>query len=76
MEPMFEALKRICDARDYCAEHGEYPAGSVGEGQGFDDWAADLAEAAIAQEMAERDAQADALNIKRMHRTNIFVGRG
>lgn len=76
MEPMFEALRKIHDARDYCAEHGKYPEGTVGDGQSFDDWAADLAEVAMAQEMTERDTQADALNLKRRHRMNIFANRG
>lgn len=67
--PMFEALKKIRDARDYCAEHGKYPEGTVGEGQEFDDWAADIAESAIEKEMVELDEQADALNMKRLHKS-------
>lgn len=76
MDPMFEALKRIRDARDYFTEYSKYPEGTVSEGQLFDDWAADVAESAIAPEMAELDAQADALNMKRLHRTNMFTERG
>lgn len=70
--PMFEALRKIRDARDFCAENGEYPDGTVGDGQAFDDWAADIAEAAIANELAELDAQADALGMKRLHRKPVY----
>ena len=46
--PMLEALKAISAAVDYCREHGSYPEGTVvKDEQGFDDWAADLADAAI-----------------------------
>lgn len=41
------ALKRIRDARDHSAEFGHYPDGTVGKGQQFDDWAADVASAVI-----------------------------
>lgn len=44
---MLAALRLIRDARDYNAEHGQYPAGSLGEDQEFDDWAADVAQTAI-----------------------------
>lgn len=46
---MLEALKRIRDARDYHAEHGEWPPAVFGADQEFDDWAADVADAAIAK---------------------------
>lgn len=46
---MLAALKLICEARDHCAETGIYPAGLLGEDQQFDDWAADIASAAIAK---------------------------
>jgi hypothetical protein len=42
-----EALRQILAARDHCAEFGDYPAGTLAEGQAFDDWAADLAERAL-----------------------------
>ena len=42
--PPQAALRQIIQARDYCAEHGHYPDGTVGHDQGFDDWAADLAQ--------------------------------
>lgn len=38
-----EALQRIMEARDYHADHGEYPPDWLGEDQSFDDWAADIA---------------------------------
>jgi hypothetical protein len=41
------ALQQIVAARDHCAETGSYPAETVGKDQGFDDWAADLAERAL-----------------------------
>lgn len=46
-DPQVAALERIKWARDYCAEHGEYPDGTVGKDQQFDDWAADVAEKAL-----------------------------
>lgn len=46
-DAMADALRRIRNARDYCAEHGRYPAGTVGADQAFDDWAADLADSAL-----------------------------
>lgn len=46
--PLLWALRKIIQARDYCAEHGHYPDGTVGGDQGFDDWAADLATEALA----------------------------
>lgn len=45
---MIDALTRIRDARDYNAEHGTYPPGTLGADQQFDDWAADIAAAALA----------------------------
>jgi hypothetical protein len=45
---MLAALKRIAFARDYCAEHGDYPRNMLGEDQQFDDWAADIATTVIA----------------------------
>jgi hypothetical protein len=44
---MLSALKEIRDARDYCAEHGKYPENTLAPDQEFDDWAADVAAAAI-----------------------------
>jgi len=44
-----DALTTIRDARDYCAVHGEYPPGYLGEDQEFDDWAADIADTVLAQ---------------------------
>jgi hypothetical protein len=42
------ALREIVRARDYHAEHGIYPPGTVDRAnQCFDDWAADLAEAVL-----------------------------
>lgn len=44
------ALERIRDARDFCADHGGYPdppAGPDTRTQSFDDWAADVAGAAL-----------------------------
>lgn len=41
------ALTQIKLARDYCAVNGEYPYGTVGEDQSFDDWAAEVAEKAL-----------------------------
>jgi hypothetical protein len=39
-----EALRRIRDARDHCAEHGVYPPDFGVDGyECFDDWAADIA---------------------------------
>lgn len=46
-DPMRAALARICWARDYNMEHGEYPKGTLGADQQFDDWAADVAEKAL-----------------------------
>lgn len=46
-DPLRAALTSIRYARDYCAEYGEYPNGTVGEDQEFDDWAADIAEKAL-----------------------------
>ena len=43
------ALVQILDARDYSAEHGEYPVGTVGDDQAFDDWAAEVAGVALAR---------------------------
>ena len=39
-----KSVARVAFARDYCAEHGEYPAHPNGPGadQAFDDWAADI----------------------------------
>lgn len=48
--PMKKALLTIKHARDHHAEHGEYPEGTVGKDQCFDDWAADLAGKALAEE--------------------------
>lgn len=46
---MKTALLQIVNARDYCAEHCSYPdpPHGPGPGQAFDDWAADIAEAAL-----------------------------
>lgn len=44
---MIDALRRICFARDYNADNGEYPADTLGKDQQFDDWAADVAEKAL-----------------------------
>jgi hypothetical protein len=44
---MMSALKRIREARDYCADHGTYPPDSVASDQAFDDWAADLVDTAL-----------------------------
>lgn len=42
------ALREIVRARDYYAEHGIYPPGTVDrENQCFDDWAADLADVVL-----------------------------
>lgn len=47
---MYDALRAIADARDYAAENdGAYPFGTLADDQCFDDWAADLASAAIAK---------------------------
>ena len=46
-DPVRYALARIRWARDYNAEHGKYPDGTVGKDQQFDDWAADVAEKAL-----------------------------
>lgn len=44
-ERLERALRKIRDARDFYAEHQEWPAsGGPGADQGFDDWAADLAD--------------------------------
>jgi hypothetical protein len=47
---MRAALHIIVNARDYHADTGDYPSYPYGprKGQCFDDWAADLAEVAIA----------------------------
>ena len=45
---LVEALKQILAARDFNAEHGRYPPGSLNADQAFDDWAADLASSALA----------------------------
>lgn len=38
-----KAMQEIIRVRDYCAEHGKYPEGTVSyPEQRFDDWAADL----------------------------------
>ena len=47
MNTPINALKKISSARDYHAEHGEYPPRTVQPDQCFDDWAADIAEQAI-----------------------------
>ena len=49
---MKQALIRIRNARDYRAEHGEYPQSPDGPGKGqcFDDWAADVADSACKAE--------------------------
>ena len=44
---MGKALATIVFARDFHAEHGHYPSGTVTAGQEFDDWAADVAEKAL-----------------------------
>ena len=46
---LLDALVAIMNARDHYAEYLEYPdaGGGPAADQGFDDWAADLAEAAI-----------------------------
>ena len=41
------ALREIVRARDYHAEHGIYPPGTVRLDQCFDDWAADLADVVL-----------------------------
>jgi len=41
------ALLAIRSARDYHAEHGKYPAGTLQSDQCFDDWAADVAGEAL-----------------------------
>ena len=46
-EVLSRALIQITKARDHNADYGEYPKGLLGEDQAFDDWAADLAEAAL-----------------------------
>lgn len=46
-DPVRAALVRIAWARDWHAEHGVYPKGTLGEDQSFDDWAADVAERAL-----------------------------
>ena len=48
-EILRSALARIINARDHCAEHNEYPPHPLGPNndQGFDDWAADIAERAL-----------------------------
>ena len=49
VQAMLAALKRIAFARDYCAEHGDWPRNMLGEDQQFDDWAADIASTVIAR---------------------------
>lgn len=46
---MKQALTRIRNARDYHAEHGEYPQSPDGpsKDQCFDDWAADVADSVL-----------------------------
>lgn len=46
---LLAALARIRDARDHNAETGRWPADTVMSDQCFDDWAADVASAAIAK---------------------------
>tara|TARA_R110000824_G_scaffold166291_2_gene343068 strand:+ start:1654 stop:2088 length:435 start_codon:yes stop_codon:yes gene_type:complete len=46
---MSSALMTIRSARDYHAEHGQYPAGTLQPDQCFDDWAADVAGAGLHQ---------------------------
>ena len=43
------ALLAIRSARDYHAEHGEYPVDTLKQDQQFDDWAADVADEALRQ---------------------------
>ena len=59
--PLTDALKLIRNARDYFAEHGEYQpdAGPDGVHQQFDDWAADLADRALAVNKVLRDLIAE-----------------
>ena len=56
MNPL-EALKQIRDARDHNAEHGKYPDYVTKRYAAFDDWAADLADRA----MANRDGTSGAI---------------
>ena len=45
---LFVACEAIRNARDYNADYGYYPPGMLSEDQCFDDWAADIADKAIA----------------------------
>lgn len=45
--PSERALAAILKARDFHAENGYYPPGTITEGQWFEDWAADLAESTL-----------------------------
>jgi len=45
---LVEACKRIAWARDWYADHDFYPTDGPRQDQRFDDWAADVASAAIA----------------------------
>lgn len=57
---LLAALKSIEAARDYNDNHGEYPPNTLGVDQCFDDWAADLATAAISRaETATPEPQED-----------------
>ena len=46
---LLEALKKIRDERDYLAEHGIYSPNGPAAPDCFDDWAADIADTAIAK---------------------------
>jgi hypothetical protein len=39
---IIDAARAVINARDHFAEHGTYPPDTVGAGQCFDDWAADV----------------------------------
>ena len=43
------ALTTIMAARDYHAEQGQYPEGTLQPDQCFDDWAADVSDKALRQ---------------------------
>lgn len=49
VERLRKALEQIVNARDYNAEHGSYPPDTLKPDQEFDDWAADVAQAALAE---------------------------
>lgn len=49
-----DALRAICNQRDYHAEHGHYQPGTMEDDQCFDDWAADIAETVLAEYDAEQ----------------------